>query len=196
MNLIEQAAGISLITPSRLHNLMLAVEATCDLPGDMAELGVYKGGSALVISGLCSEKLLHLFDTFTGLPYTEFEVHNPTKHNLNKGRFAASELYVAGLLRHHNVEFHAGFFPSTTVGLDDLRFSFVHIDCDLYLSAKDGIEWFWPRMVTGGIMFFDDYGCDFTGVTDAVNEAFKDSEIIKQYDKSNGFQIGAYVKKQ
>lgn len=196
MNLIEKAEGISLITPSRLENLMAAVGDTVGLIADMAELGVYRGGSALVISGMFPHRILHLFDTFTGLPYTENPEHNPTGHDLNEGRFATDECEVMAYLAGRNVRFHKGVFPRPTYRLDGLCFSFVHIDCDLYRSAKDGIEWFWPRMVPGGIMFFDDYGCDFTGVTDAVHEAFEESQIVKQYDRSNGFQIGAFVQKQ
>lgn len=196
MNLIEQAAGISLITPSRLHNLSRAVDATIGVFGDMAELGVYKGGSALVITSVRPKITLHLFDTFEGLPYTESTEHNPTGHDLNAGRFWCDEAETQAKLYGRYVEFHIGIFPESTKGLDDLCFSFVHIDCDLHQSAKDGIEWFWPRLSKYGIMFFDDYGCDFTGVTDAVHEAFKDEQIIKQVDSSNGFQIGAYVKKQ
>lgn len=202
MNLIEQAAGISLITPSRLENLMAAVGDTCGLVSgvglvpDMAELGVYRGGSALVLSGMFPHRTLHLFDTFCGLPYTESPRRNPTGHDLSEGRFACDLAEVKTLLAGRNVEFHVGIFPVSAIELDLFRFSFVHIDCDLYSSAKAGIQWFWPRMFSGGIMYFDDYGCDFTGVTDAVHESFKDEQIVKQYDSSNGFQIGAYVKKQ
>jgi hypothetical protein len=195
MTLIEEAAGVSLITPQRLVNLCASVNATMHLKEDMAELGVYRGGSALVISGLAPERTLHLFDTFTGLPHTERAEHNPTNHDLNEGRFACALSQVAPLFVDRAVIFHEGVFPESAKGMEDVRFSFVHIDCDLYQSARDGIGWFWPRMVPGGIMYFDDYGCDFTGVTDAVHEVFKESQIIKQRDDSNGFQIGAFVKK-
>lgn len=196
MNLIEEAEGVSLITPSRLENLVAMVELTCSLPGEMAELGVYRGGSALIISKVCPKKALYLFDTFRGLPHTESPEHNPTGHDLSEGRFEAELADVVALFSGRNASIHVGVFPDTTAGIEDVQFSFVHIDCDLYRSAKDGIEWFWPRMVSGGIMLFDDYGCDFTGVTDAVHEAFQESQIVKQYDRSNGFQIGAFVQKQ
>lgn len=196
MNVIEHAAGVSLITPDRLENLAAALSFTLRLPGEMAELGVYRGGSAKLISYIIPEKTLHLFDTFTGLPYTESPEHNPTGHDLSEGRFATSLTEVAAYLGDRQVIFHEGVFPASAKGLEELSFSFVHIDCDLYQSAKDAIAWFWPRMIKGGIMFFDDYGCDFTGVTDAVHEAFEESQIVKQFDHSNGFQIGAFVKKQ
>lgn len=195
MTAIEQVSGVSLITPARLENLRNAVRIAQHLPGDMAELGVYRGGSAFMLSELYPNETLHLFDTFTGLPFTEGPEHNPTGHNLNKGRFACDESDVQKLLAGKRVEFHPGVFPESANGLEDLCFNFVHIDCDLYASAKSGIAWFWPRVVAGGIMYFDDYGCDFTGVTDAVHESFSDEELHKQIDGSNGFQIGCFVKK-
>jgi O-methyltransferase len=196
MTAIEQVAGVSLITPARLENLVKAAMKTRHLPGEMAELGVYQGGSALVIMDTCPLKPLHLFDTFTGLPWTELPEHNPTGHDLSEGRFSCSAMDAMMLLADKKCIFHVGVFPETAAGLEDLRFSFVHVDCDLYASAKSAIEWFWPRMVPGGIMFFDDYGCDFTGVTDAVHEHFSESEIHNQVDRSNGFAIGCFVIKK
>jgi O-methyltransferase len=41
----------------------------------------------------------------------------------------------------------------------------------VYLSARDIVEWVWPRLSIGGIIVFDDYGfigCD--GVTKFLNE--------------------------
>jgi O-methyltransferase len=43
------------------------------------------------------------------------------------------------------------------------KFCFVHIDVDVYQSAKETFEFAWPRMPAGAIAVFDDYGfmsCD------------------------------------
>ena len=198
MNSIPLVAGISLITPSRLENLVAAAELTRDVPGDMAELGVYKGGSALVLADLMPQKTLHLFDTFSGLPHNEEWPYNPKGHDLSKGRFYADVEDVIKLLIGRDTRFHIGRFSDVTNRpwehmLPDKPFSFVHIDCDLYQSAKDAIHWFWPRMNVGGIMFFDDYGCEFTGVTEAVHEKWPLNELHLQH--GDGFQIGCYVMK-
>jgi O-methyltransferase len=192
---IEQCAaqgrGISAITPARLENLARAVMRTVDIPGDMAELGVYLGGSARVIASACPEKRLHLFDTFEGLPETEAAERDPHGH-LGKGLFAGNAVAVCATMRGAKYELHPGLFPETVDRMEG-RFSFVHVDCDLYSSARAAIDWFWPRMSPGGIMFFDDYGCDFTGVTDAVEETFGPEQIVKQY--GDGVQIGCLVVK-
>lgn len=49
----------------QIHN---AVVATRDVPGALAEVGVFRGGTARVICEAKGERTLHLFDTFEGLP--------------------------------------------------------------------------------------------------------------------------------
>jgi O-methyltransferase len=42
---------------------------------------------------------------------------------------------------------------------------------DVYDSAKDIVEWIFPKLTIGGIIVFDDYGFHFcTGVTRLVEE--------------------------
>jgi len=54
-----------------------------------------------------------------------------------------------------------------------------HIDVDTYDSAKDIVEWVWPRLSVGGAVVFDDYGfvrCE--GVTKLVNELSSDNDKL------------------
>jgi hypothetical protein len=47
----------------------------------------------------------------------------------------------------------------------------VHIDVDLYQPYVDSIEFFYPRLLDGGVMVFDDYGsAGFMGARKAVDE--------------------------
>lgn len=190
------AEGVSAITPDRLKNLVHAVERTRGIPGDMAELGVYRGGSAKVIATVRPEVTLHLFDTFEGLPYTEIIGLDPCgllkKGDFNCGLSEVQE-YLSGL----NVEYYPGFFPySAWDGKGPAyELSFVHIDCDLGRVATSAINHFDAQMAEGGILYFDDYGCDFIGVTRAVDAAFAPEQIEKQYDMY-GNQIGALVVKR
>ena len=50
------------------YYIFMAVKRTQKVPGDIAEVGVYKGGSAKIICSAKGDKSLHLFDTFEGLP--------------------------------------------------------------------------------------------------------------------------------
>ena len=42
--------------------------------------------------------------------------------------------------------------------MQDRGFCFVNVDVDLHEPTRDSIEFFYPRMVPGGVMVFDDYG--------------------------------------
>ena len=48
-----------------------SIKSVSNIEGDIAEVGVYKGGSAKLICEIKNQKHFHLFDTFEGLPKTE-----------------------------------------------------------------------------------------------------------------------------
>src|SRR5208282_5220870 len=49
---------------------------------------------------------------------------------------------------------------------------------DLYLSTRDALAFIAPRLVSGGVIVFDDYGgYDSPGVTKAVNELLEDTSV-------------------
>ena len=50
-----------------------------------------------------------------------------------------------------------GIFPQTCGQLSDRSFAFVYLDFDFYLSTRDALAWFLPRMEIGGVIVFDDY---------------------------------------
>jgi O-methyltransferase len=75
----------------------------------------------------------------------------------------------------NRVEYHPGFIPDTFRGLEDRRFSFSHIDVDIYKSVWDCCEFVYPRTPAGGVMLFDDYGLpSCPGARAAVDEFFAD----------------------
>ena len=65
-----------------------------------------------------------------------------------------------------------GIFPDETGHeIENDRFRFCHIDVDVYQSAKESRNGSRPRLVTGGIVVYDDYGFKSTpGVTRLVDE--------------------------
>ena len=60
----------TLFSPDRCYCLMSLASYASNLLGDFAKCGVYKGGTALLLSRVMSAqgKTLHLFDGFKGLP--------------------------------------------------------------------------------------------------------------------------------
>lgn len=171
---IGRAVGHTLLTEDRLSNIARHVRDTANIEGDMAELGSFRGGSAKLISSFAPTKTLHLFDTFEGIPEDD-ELEGGHK----KGDFIADAEEVRRYLQGYKVQMHAGIFPSTAASIPgESKFSFVHLDADIYQSTKAGIEYFWPRLVPGGLLVLDDYGWpNCPGVEKAVRELLPDVRI-------------------
>jgi len=108
-----------------------------------------------VIKLFLEGRKLHLFDTFEGMPILADS--DPGGHK--KGDFGDTSLdSVKELLADYNhVEYHPGFIPTTFDGVDG-QFAFVHVDVDLFETSSACYEFFYPKMVKGGIMICDDYG--------------------------------------
>lgn len=121
-----------------------------DIEGDVAEVGVFTGGSAKLLQSLFHDRQIWLFDTFSGNP-------SPGKRDQNKaGSFKSEEAMVRKYLERPNTHICTGWFPTTAEVAADRRFAFVHLDCDQEQSVMDGCVFFWPRL--NGVMLCDDYG--------------------------------------
>lgn len=130
---------------------------THNLPGDYAECGVYNGGSAIFMCQAAERfsKHVHLFDSFEGLS-------NPGDQDgksWEKGELECSQEQVSkNLDAYPCFTCHKGWIPERFVDVADNLFSFVHVDVDLYEPTRDTLEFFYSRLVTGGIILLDDHG--------------------------------------
>jgi hypothetical protein len=57
-----------------------------------------------------------------------------------------------------NYRLYKGWIPERFSEVADRRFSFVHIDVDLYRPTRDSLEFFYERVIPSGLILFDDYG--------------------------------------
>lgn len=154
----------SIINPDSLKDMIAHARTVPD--GCFVEVGVYKGGSAWHLAQLSEQqdRSLYLFDTFTGIPYQD-EI-DPAKI----GDFSDTT-YEAVRAALPDAFITVGIFPDS-VNFELEPVAFVHLDVDQYKSYKDAIAYLSPRMVPGGIMWFDDY-C-LPGAKKAIDEAFGD----------------------
>lgn len=168
INSIKQET-VMLLGNSEAYQIYMAAQRTHKVAGDIAEVGVYKGGSAKLICEAKGERPLHLFDTFEGIP----EVAD-IDHGLYKGKHAAVFEAVKDYLKGYEaVNFYKGLFPGTAEPLKDSTFSFVHLDVDTYSSTADCLDFFYPRMNRGGVILSHDYTTR-AGVRKAFDEFFGD----------------------
>lgn len=174
--LYEGVASYTEVSPDRCYMLASLARYATHLHGDFAECGVYKGGTALLLSRVLDTtgKRLFLFDSFQGLPRGDQEKDKW----FYEGQYAVDSVEsVRELLIdfRHMIDIREGWIPETFAGLENRRYSFAHLDVDLYQSALDCCGYFYPRMVPGAVMLFDEYGFPAArGEKDAVDEFFAD----------------------
>jgi O-methyltransferase len=142
-----------------------------NIRGDFAELGVYKGDTAEILHLLDGERKLHLFDTFEGFCEKDLKVEEGEAASYTRHNFADTSLEkVKKRLNGSKFVFHKGYFPETAKAVEDVEFALVSMDADLYNPTKAGLEFFYPRLVPGGVIIVHDYNPKWSGIMKAVNE--------------------------
>lgn len=181
--LYAQVQANTLVDVYRCYELWSLACRQCAVPGDMLEVGTWRGGTGALIAAACAarapSKAVFLCDTFKGV------VKAGDKDTAYKGgeHADATPAQVESLL--HTVGAgHAriltGVFPEDTgAAIAARRFALCHIDVDVYESARDVFAWTAPRLERHGVVVFDDYGflgCE--GVTRLVNELANDRRFF------------------
>lgn len=153
----SEVAGLVSGSPERAYALLSFARYAKFLPGDFAECGVYQGGSALWLCKVLQDtnKTLYLFDSFQGLSKPDPR-HDP---HYKEGQYSAPAEAVKHRLSNFNqiTDFRVGWIPDTFGGLEDKQYAFANIDVDLYQPTLDCCVYFYPRLVPGGVMVFDEY---------------------------------------
>jgi hypothetical protein len=144
-----------------------------NIPGAIAELGVYRGELAAILNQLFADRTLYLFDTFEGFSVQDLADGQEAKHSeANVGDFQDTYLdVVLSRMRFpHQVIVRKGYFPETAEGLTD-KFAMVSLDVDLYKPTLAGLKYFYPQLSKGGCIFVHDYNNRrYGGVKSAVEE--------------------------
>ena len=172
---------------------------TLEVPGDIAELGVFRGLGLMTWANLLETysignrtKTVHGFDNWTGFAELRPEDGPPDqgaqkitggfspknfRHELEEAisifdsdRFIPFKPRVT--LIEGQIEETVPKFVRDNPGV---RFSLIHFDCDLYRPTRAALEAFWPVLSRGGLMLFDEYAIpNWPGETKAVDEFIAD----------------------
>ena len=165
------------VTLDESYTLYSSVLATASLSGAIAEVGVYKGTTAKLICEGKDDRDLFLFDTFEGMPDEKITTHDDWESYTHTDTSLKSvQSYLA---QYPNITFIPGKFPESIslhpdLYLTEKKFSLVNLDVDLYQSTLDGLEFFYPRMVSGGRLISHNFNLKDSpgGNTPGVKQAF------------------------
>ena len=167
--------GRTYLNVDRLYTIWQAVESLPPTAHAVAEVGVYRGGSAWFMAEALRrsgrEMPFYVCDTFQGHVEVDGSVDGLHQPGVQFTRVKAEK--VAKYLRE---------FPFIRLQVGDIRetapafageraFGLVHLDVDVYPITRFCLDFFGPRVVPGGVMVMDDYGtttCE--GVKRAVDE--------------------------
>jgi len=167
-----QKSIVSCEDPVRFATLALAINQIRknNIEGSIAEIGVWRGETSRFIHLLAPERALYLFDTFEGFPPEDLE------HYDDRFRDTSEEIVKERIGDLNNIVIRKGYFPETAKDLESEVFAFVLLDLDLYKPTLAGLEFFYPRMKSGGYIFAHDYNNPESNwaVSRATNEFMQD----------------------
>lgn len=170
----------TLVDRNRCYALYLLMNQINDIPGDILEVGTWRGGTAGILTSMAPNKTVYLADTFEGVVKASDWEHYEDRAHSDTSQGVVEDL-LKKTLGVDNFRILKGIFPDETgeviVGKP---LSFVYLDLDVYQSTKDAFEFIWPHLSPLGVVAFDDYGmisaCE--GISKFVNEVRDDPDKL------------------
>ena len=166
------------------------------LRGDIVECGVSVGHGILYWALLCEltaqDRMIYGFDSFAGFPpSTGEDKKTDNTFQTQRGDYSSPPELVMKVLEEgrispsfvsQKVRLVRGFFEKT---LQDYKgtIALLHLDCDLYDSYHTCLSSLYSRVLTGGVVLFDEYDdANFPGAKQAVDEFFANkAERVQTY---------------
>ena len=202
--ILERCALHTMTGRDRLLALIDTVRhlVRADVPGAMAECGVWQGGSvlAMVLTLLdegVTDRDVYLYDTFEGMTEPgESDVSPfspPAAADWQQAQERGERLYpelfegfrldevrdrvLASGYPAERLHFVAGRVEDTIPGRAPERLALLRLDTDWYESTRHELEHLYPRLSPGGVLIVDDYG-HWLGSRKAVDEYFADAPVL------------------
>jgi hypothetical protein len=197
VRLYESCRAETMTSIERMYALYQATNYVIerDIPGDLVECGVWRGGSVMMIALTllargCTDRTIWLYDTFAGMtPPSDRDVQQMS------GRRAAEILeerppstddpfwgIAPRAVVEHNLartRYPPGRFrivpgdvlETISAGAPEVL-SLLRLDTDWYDSTRHELEALYPRLSSGGVLIVDDYGY-WRGARTATDEYFR-----------------------
>ncbi len=179
---------ISFINEKRalFKNIMAFIKGQ-RLEGDYLEFGVWKGKTimtAYLMAEMEGIKIKFIgFDSFQGLPHSEGPYY--------KGEFKCTVEELKENLRVANIEgieIVEGWFEDTLKDRPIGKVAAAFIDCDLYSSAKEALDYITPGIQDGTVIMFDEW------FAHRANPEMGEHKAFDEWIKKNNFKYTEYRK--
>ncbi|MGV9314997.1 class I SAM-dependent methyltransferase [Streptomyces sp. NPDC003691] len=133
------------------ENLLRHACLSATVEGDVLEFGVMGGQTLSILCEEFGDGTVHGFDSFKGLP-------EDWTHDSPAGTYSTQGVVPAGLPA--NAKLHIGVFEDTLpryLAGTDAPVALLHIDSDLYSSARTVLFGLAPRLRAGSLIVFDEF---------------------------------------
>jgi hypothetical protein len=163
------------------------------LEGDIVECGVYKGGMSLFLTKLFPNKKVWLVDSYeegfqdiNNAPYKTDKIDDPHKkgYPIRNGQTGIPLEQVKEFFNNFgegtnpNVNYLKGFVKDvlepSICPID--KISLLRVDVDAYSATREVLEFLYPKVVSGGMIIFDDANIDSARF--AIEEFFQKENIV------------------
>lgn len=139
----------------RYATLGLALQRVLDedIPGAIAEVGVWRGETSAFLHRVAPNRRLYLFDTFEGFPPSDL----PEGAIDRRFRDTSEAAVRARVGSSPDVVITKGYVPETLGAATGERFAFVLLDLDLFAPTLASLDFFYPRLSPGAYLIVHDY---------------------------------------
>jgi hypothetical protein len=187
-----------------------------DLPGDIIEIGVFKGSGIATFS-----KFLEIYCPNSNKKVVGFDIFQKNsdeilrkdieldKNNMNTvySRVKKDELTLESVEeRLTNMNIHKKYslvegdveetLPVFLEKNPGLRISLLYIDCDIERPTYYSLKYLWDRILPGGIVLFDEYEYHSFSESNGVDRFLKENNIKYNLKSTNFMCPTAYLIKE
>ncbi len=147
----------------RIHVITYFANVVKNLEGDFIDCGVNTGFCTMAVIKYTDFDLLnkkyYLFDTFYGMdPKYSSEYEMKRHHTLGYGKDKNLYDSVKERFKDYNVELVPGPIPETLSKVKIDKVAYLSIDMNTVIPEVEALNFFWDKIVKGGVIILDDYG--------------------------------------
>ena len=170
----------------RTHVQCWAAYHATHLEGDFVDCGVSTGIFARSVINYVGfqnlNKKYYLLDTFEGMAEKYSTPREMERHKiLGYGQKTGVYEQVVETFKDFNVKIIKGPVPETLTQVDTQKVCYLSVDMNCVQPEVDALNFFWDKMVSGGIIILDDYGY--------ANDTNDQKEAHDTFAKSKGVTI-------
>jgi len=161
----------TMIGTVRMRNIRYLLEKAIatDVPGDVIETGVWRGGACIYMRAILmahnqTDRVVWVADSFAGLPVADAErypLDAGDSHHTFKELAISLEDVQANFSRYglldQNVRFLKGWFEDTLPAAPIERLAVLRLDGDMYSSTIQALDALYHKVSPGGFVIIDDY---------------------------------------